>query len=216
MVNVVINEKKTCYTGTIYSTTCSKTASTIGKHPFQCYNCYCLIHGKSSPLLRKYHRRNQLKYPHLDQLWATKSGVSHKYCSEMHLESAIKHRKDTSKVQKSKNIKMTQRIQDMLQESWYQCNSATPFLKTLHALIEENKSSSFDMSFIQNWVQKKAHGQYCRADAQARALAVLYSNRLGEKTYSKLAPILALPRVWQAQRLKQKECEVEHYMPGIN
>ena len=72
------------------------------------------------------------------------------------------------------------------------------------------------MSFIQNWVQKKAHGRYCRADEQARALAVLYSNRLGEKTYSKLAPILALPGVRQAQRLKQKEYEVEHYMPRIN
>ena len=55
-----------------------------------------------------------------------------------------------------------------------------------------------------------------QADAQAHALAVLYSNRLGEKTYSELAPILALPGVRQAQRLKQKECEVEHYMPGIN
>ena len=111
---------------------------------------------------------------------------------------------------------MTQRIQDMLHDSWYQCDSAAPFLKTLHALIEENKLSSFDMSFIQNWVQKKAHGQYCRADVQARALAVLYSNRLGEKTYSKLASILALPGVRQAQRLKQKECEVKHYMPGVN
>ena len=72
------------------------------------------------------------------------------------------------------------------------------------------------MSFIQNWVQKKAHGQYCRADAQACALAVLYSNRLGAKTYSELAPIVALPGVRPAQRLKQKQCEVEHYMPGIN
>ena len=39
---------------------------------------------------------------------------------------------------------------------------------------------------------------------------------MGEKTYSELAPILALPGIWQAQRLKQKECEAEHYMPGIN
>ena len=118
-----------------YSTTCSKIASTIGKHPFQCYNCYCLIHGKSSPLLRKYHRRNQLKYPRSDQLRATKSGVNHKYCSEMHLESAIKHRKDTCKVQKNKNLRMTQRIQDMAHKSWHQCDSAIPFLKTLHVLI---------------------------------------------------------------------------------
>ena len=184
VVNVVINGKQTCYTGTIYSTTCSKVASTKGKHPFQCYNCFSLIHGKSSALLRKYHWRNQLKYPCPDQLRATRSSVNHKYCLEMHLESAIKHQKDTYKVQKTKTLKMMQRMQNMLHESWHQCDSVTPFLKTLLTWPNWRKqSSSFDMSFIQNWVQKKAHGRYCRADAQACALAVLYSNRLGENLY---------------------------------
>ena len=130
VVNAVINGKQTCYTGTVYSTTCSKVASTKGKHPFQCYNCFSLIHGKSA-LLRKYHQRNQLKYPRSDQLWATRSGVNHKYCLEMHLESAIKHRKDTYKVQKTKTLKMTQRMQNILHESWHQCDSVIPLLKTL-------------------------------------------------------------------------------------
>lgn len=101
-------------------------------------------------------------------------------------------------------MKISQKIQDVLHESWHQTDSTTPFLKTLQTLIEEHKLSTFDMSFIQNWVQKKAHGRYCRADTQARALAVLYSNRLGEKTYSELAPILALPGVREAQRLNVK------------
>ena len=53
---------------------------------------------------------------------------------------------------------MTQRMQNMLRESWHQCDSVIPFLKPLHALIKENKLSSFDMSFIQNWVQKRLMG----------------------------------------------------------
>ena len=41
------------------------------------------------------------------------------------------HIKDTYKVQKIKTLKMTQRMQNMLHESWHQCDSVTPFLKTL-------------------------------------------------------------------------------------
>lgn len=69
---------------------------------------------------------------------------------------------------------------------------------------------------MENWVSKKAKGRYCRADAQARSLAVLYCNRLGQKTYSEVSPLLGLPGVRQVQRLKRKLQETQIYMPGIN
>lgn len=52
-------------------------------------------------------------------------------------------------------MKISQKIQDVLHESWHQTDSTTPFLKTLQTLIEEHKLSTLDMSFIQNWVQKR-------------------------------------------------------------
>ena len=47
-------------------------------------------------------------------------------------------------------------------------------------------------------------------------MAVLYSNRLGQKTYGELAPVLGLPGIRETQRLKSKLVSHEHYMPGIN
>ena len=46
-------------------------------------------------------------------------------------------------------------------------------------------------------------------------MAVLYCNRLGQKTYSELALILGLPGLRQAQRIKSKLVS-DHYMPGVN
>ena len=76
--------------------------------------------------------------------------------------------------------------------------------------------ADFDISFMENWVNKKAKGCYCRADVQARSLAVLYCNKLGQKTYSEVSPLLGLPGVRQVQRLKRKLQENQNYMPGIN
>ena len=95
-------------------------------------------------------------------------------------------------------------------------HSTYSFLKDLHHFIETGKVSDFHLSFIQNWTGKKVHGRHCKADEQARALAVLYSNRLGQKTYSELAPILGLPGLRQIQKLKAKLVSHGHYMPGIN
>jgi len=69
---------------------------------------------------------------------------------------------------------------------------------------------------LNNWVQKKAKGRIWRADEQARSLAILYSNKLGQKTYKELAPLLGLPSVRQTQKIRSKSSHEEHYMPGIN
>ena len=61
------------------------------------------------------------------------------------------------------------------------------------------------------------HGCYCKANEQACAMAVLYSNKLGQKTYSKPSTILglAIPGIRQTQKLKSKLVD-EHYMPRSN
>ena len=71
------------------------------------------------------------------------------------------------------------------------------------SLLEENKLSAFDLSFLQNWIHKK--GRYATADDQACKLAILYSNRLGEKMYTTTAPLLGLPSARQARRICAKE-----------
>ena len=91
-----------------------------------------------------------------------------------------------------------------------------PFLQTLHTLLVESKLKDFDFSFLKNWINKKAKGMNYKADEQARSLAILYSNKLGEKAYSELAPILGLPGVRQAQNIRKKEMADDYYLPGIN
>jgi len=51
---------------------------------------------------------------------------------------------------------------------------------------------------------------------QARALAVLYCNKLGERNYNELSPLLGLPCLRQVQKIKRKLLDEEIYMPGIN
>ena len=57
------------------------------------------------------------------------------------------------------------------------------FLVQLQNMIVKKELSEFDALFLSNWVQKKAKGRIWRADEQARSLAVLYSNKLGQKMY---------------------------------
>ena len=83
-------------------------------------------------------------------------------------------------------------------------------------MIINKELSEFDASFLSNWVQKKAKGCTWRADEQARSLAVLYSNKLGQKMYKELAPLLGLPSVRQAQKIRSKSLNEQNYMPGSN
>ena len=215
-VTVIINKKEQQYRGTIISTSCTGTALSLGKHPYQCTKCYSLEHGKSSPLLRKFNRSKHLKHPRSESSRATKVGLTHKFCTESDIKNALLiQQKKKSKLQK-KNQKLMSKMEMLLHDSWHKNSTNYPFLKELHLIIENGKISNFDLSFLNNWVSKKVHGRHCKADEQARSMAVLYSNRLGQKTYSELAPILGLPSIRQAQKLKSKLIDGEHYMPGLN
>ena len=128
----------------------------------------------------------------------------------------LKYQEGKLQMQNEKCFRLSSKVEEMLHNSWHNNETATPFLQTLHSLLEQNKLSDFDLSFLQNWTQKKAKGKNWKADEQARALAILYSNKLGKKNYSELAPILGIPRERQAQRIRSKESSKEHYLPGIN
>ena len=60
------------------------------------------------------------------------------------------------------------------------------------------------------------HGRNYHADDQARNLAILLSNKLGEKLYTTTAPILGLPLARQAQRICASDKSGFSYMPGLN
>lgn len=90
------------------------------------------------------------------------------------------------------------------------------FLVELQKMIVDKQLSEFDASFLRNWVQKKVNGCIWKADEQAGSLAILYSNKLGQKTYKELAPLLGLPSVQQARKIRSKSSNEEHYMSGIN
>ena len=81
-------------------------------------------------------------------------------------------------------------MEKLLHDSWHESATKFPFLNNL--LIKNEALSDFDMSFLNNWTNKKMCGRYCKADKQARAMAVLYCNKLGQKTYGELASILGL------------------------
>ena len=117
---------------------------------------------------------------------------------------------------KDKNLKLQATVERMLHSKWNESQSAFPFLVQLQNMIINKELSEFDASFLSNWVQKKAKGRTWRADEQARSLAVLYSNKLGQKIYKELAPLLGLPSVRQAQKIRSKSLNEQNYMPGIN
>ena len=83
-------------------------------------------------------------------------------------------------------------------------------------LFEEQKLTDFDINFLQTWLKKKDKGRHARADQQARNLVILLSNKLGEKMYTTLAPILGLPKARRARKIRAKETSKCHYLPGIN
>ena len=83
--------------------------------------------------------------------------------------------------------------------------------------MQDHKLSQFDISLSSNWVGKKMRGKNYHADDQARNLAILLSNELGEKLCTTTAPILGIPLARQAQRIRvsdDKSCFP--YMPGLN
>ena len=59
-------------------------------------------------------------------------------------------------------------------------------------------------------------GRHYTADQQAPNLAILLSNKLGERMYSTIAPMMGLPLARQAQRLRAADCCSMTYMPGLN
>lgn len=212
-VKVVVDKQEVIYTGTIHSVNCSGDALSNGRHPYQCFQCYSLVHDNNSSLLRKFNRAKSLKNLQSDTTRATKVGVAHKYCSVSQIESALHVKSVKAKTRKDK---LNYKLQNMLSDNWHKSDTAIPFLKSLHSLIADNKLSDFDISCITNWVGKKAKGQHYRADSQAYSLAVLYCNRLGQKTYNELSLILGLPYLRQVQKIKRKLLEDHMFMPGIN
>ena len=105
---------------------------------------------------------------------------------------------------------------ETLQNSWKLSNTTKPFIETLLRLFDEEKLNEFDINFLNTWLLKKDKGMYARADQQARNLMILLSNKLGEKMYTTLAPVLGLPNSRQAQKVRAKETAKHHYLPGIN
>lgn len=195
---------------------CSKVAKTDGPHPYTCDACNALVQGQTSVLDRRLLRDKQLKHPCSQQQRAIQSGVNHKYCSPNHLQIALNSRKENEHLQADKIVSLSKVNQKLLHNSWHRCASAHPFIESLITLFEEGKLSDFDFSFIKNWVGKKVNGRYFHADEQARNLAILFSNKLGEKMYSTAAPLLGLSSERQARRLRVKETKAHHYLPGLN
>ena len=219
---MVIDGTKYTYTGTIRASTaapkgtCIGVASNTGQHPYTCAACYALTRGKVSPLNRIVNRTPTLKHPRSDHTWATKPGVSHKYCSSDHLQTAVQSRHEEASISSRKIQELREANTKVLYDSWHQHPTAKPFVQSVIKLIAENKLSDFDLSFLQNWMHKKEKGRFARADEQARNLAILYSNKLGEKMYTTTAPILSLPCARQAQKIRSKEAFNQHYLPGLN
>ena len=108
-------------------------------------------------------------------------GVSHKFCSSSDLEKALQHHRIEVHIRQEKleSIQM-----QLLHDSWQYSTTAKPYLEALVGLIESGQLTEFDFSFLKNWIGKKSKGQYFYADEQARALAILYSNKLGETIHS--------------------------------
>lgn len=216
--NETIKIDKTSYETTIRAMhlaplgACKGVALKSGPHPYICDACEALQHGKNNQLLHKLGRASKLKHPRTEQNRATKRGVSHKYCSKEHLETALHNRALQNKTCSKKILQ----LENLLQDSWKHNSTVRPFVEQLLKLFDENKLTEFDLNFLDNWLSKKVNGRFFHAGQQARSLAILLSNRLGEKMYSTVAPMMGLPLARQAQRLRAKECSSFTYMPGIN
>ena len=195
---------------------CKGVALKSRPHSYICDACEALQHGKNSQLLHKLGRASKLKYPRTVQNRATQHGVNHKYCSKEHLEIALQSRALQNKTHHKKITQLEIENKKLLLDSWKHNNTARPFVEQLLKLFDDNKLSEFDLNFLDNWLAKKVNGRFFHAGEQARSLAILLSNRLGEKMFSTVAPMMGLPLARQAQRLRAKECSSFMYMPGIN
>ena len=210
---VVVREDQ--YVGTIRAAECGPLgcctgkASTKGPHPYVCSACIALKTAKTSTLQRKLLRAKSLKCPRSVSVRATKLGVTHKYCSREHLELAVQIRRD-------KNKKLSVATKKLLYSKWHKNASITPFVQTFIDLLSSEKLSTFDFNFLKNWIEKKSKGKYAKADEQARNLAILFSNTLGEKLYTTSAPLLGLPSARQAQRIRAADIANKTYLPGLN
>ena len=195
---------------------CKGVALKSGPHPYICDACESLQHGKSSQLLHKLGRASKLKHPRTEQDRATHRGVNHRYCSKEHLEMALQSRAVQNKAHIKKITQLEVENRKLLLESWNHNATARPFIEQLLKLFNDNKLSDFYLNFLDNWLGKKVDGKLFHAGEQAQNLAILLSNRLGEKMYSTIAPMMGLPLARQAQRLRAKECSTFTYFPGIN
>ena len=101
-------------------------------------------------------------------------------------------------MQAKKLTAITKTHEELLSESWKSNATARPFIEQLLELLEANKLSEFDLGFLNNWLGKKVKGRYHHASDQARNLAILLSNHLGEKMYTTIAPLMGLPLSRQA------------------
>ena len=221
-VSVVVNGMVCNMKGTIRACSaapkgpCTYTASKYGRHPYTCEACDALTHGQTSPLNRIINRACTLKYPRSNETRATKPGVKHKFVSAKNLEVALSNQKVQNYICKTKLARTLEMNKRLLSERWHKSPSIRPFAEIFITLMEEGKLSEFDCSFLENWLQKKLKGRYARADEEARKLAILYSNKLGEKMYTTTAPLLGLPKVRQARRIRSKDSSDHYYIPGIN
>ena len=194
---------------------CMKRASTSGSHPRVCIACNALRHGKTSVLMRKLYRSKSLKHSR-DEPRVGKPGIRHKYLSKSELQAGILYTNTTVKGQKSKIVQLQVAQQRSLKAAWTEDDTLRPFVCKLIELLNSNSLSEFDFNFLSNWISKKCKGRNHYADEQARSLAILLSNRLGEKLYSTVVPIMGLPLHRQAQRIRAKNMANTYYMPGLN
>ena len=117
---------------------CKGIASKSGPHPYTCVACEALQHGKNSQLLHKLMRASKLKHPRSEQSRASQCGISHKYCSKPHLESALHARKVQADSQAKSLAILTKANQKLLTESWKTNATARPFVQQLLKLFESN------------------------------------------------------------------------------
>ena len=112
----------------------------------------------------------------------------HKHVSNDDIQAALVQR--TSQVATQSKAIANAEKRRILFDSWKEHKTARPFLEQLRRLFTENKLSDFDLSFLENWLGKKLGGRYWHATEQARMLAILLSNRFGERMYSTVAPMM--------------------------
>ena len=178
-VVIEVDGQQVKYNGTIRALpaspmgACTRIAKRTGAHPFTCDACDALVRGQSSTLNRRLYRNKKLKNPRSDQQRATKRGVSHKYCSKEHLQTALAIRKTGERKKTEKIVGLIEANKKLLHKSWHNNASVKPCVQTLITLLEEQKLSDFDLSFLENWLGKKEKGRFFKADEQARSLAIL-------------------------------------------